>query len=71
MDGAGEPHPPETAAALPRARTVDGARGETVVRELWTHSLKPGEVDFPGARMLLVLQMRLQDDGTSTQEFRS
>ena len=55
----------------PRARTEDRARGETVVRELWTHALKPGEVEFPGARLLLcVRQTHLKEDGTSSVEWR-
>jgi hypothetical protein len=55
----------------PRARTVDRARGESVVRELWTHALAPGEVDFPGAHLLLlVLQTRHKADGTQVEEWR-
>ena len=54
-----------------RARTEDRAHGETVVRELWTHALAPGEVDFPGARLLLgVCQTHLRDDGTKSVEWR-
>lgn len=54
-----------------RARTEDRAHGETVVRELWTHALGPGEVDFPGARLLLgVRQTRLKNDGTQSVEWR-
>lgn len=54
-----------------RARTEDRAHGESVVRELWTHALKPGEVEFPGARLLLcVRQTHLKDDGTSGVEWR-
>ena len=55
----------------PRARTEDRAHGETVVRELWTHTLKPGEVEFAAARLLLcVRQTHLQDDGTQSIEWR-
>ncbi|MDP9179935.1 MAG: ISAs1 family transposase [Gemmatimonadota bacterium] len=55
----------------PRARTQDRAHGKTTVRELWTHALKPGEVDFPGARLLLcVKQTHLMDDGTQSIEWR-
>jgi len=55
----------------PRARTEDRAHGETVVRELWTHSLAPGEVDFPGARLLVgVRQTHLRSDGTRSAEWR-
>jgi predicted transposase YbfD/YdcC len=55
----------------PRARTEDRAHGQTVVRELWTHALKPGEVEFTGARLLLcVLQTHLKDDGTQSLEWR-
>jgi predicted transposase YbfD/YdcC len=55
----------------PRARTEDRARGETVVRELWTHALPPGEVEFAGARLLLcVRQTHLKDDGTQSVEWR-
>jgi predicted transposase YbfD/YdcC len=55
----------------PRARTQDRAHGETVVRELWTHALLPGEVDFPGARLLLgVRQTHLKNDGTQSVEWR-
>jgi predicted transposase YbfD/YdcC len=54
-----------------RARTEDRAHGETVVRELWTHALSPGEVDFPGARLLLgVRQTHLKKDGTRSVEWR-
>jgi DDE_Tnp_1-associated/Transposase DDE domain len=49
----------------PRAVTRDVAHGYTVVRELWTHALKPGEVDFPEAHFLLcVVQTYLAEDGT-------
>jgi hypothetical protein len=55
----------------PRARTEDRAHGETVVRELWTHALWPGEVDFPGARLLVsVRQTHLKKDGTQSVEWR-
>jgi predicted transposase YbfD/YdcC len=55
----------------PRARTEDRAHGQTLVRELWTHALAPGEVEFPGARLLLcVRQTRLEDDGASSTEWR-
>jgi len=54
-----------------RARTEDRAHGESVVRELWTHALAPGEVDFPGARLLLgVRQTHLKNDGTQSLEWR-
>jgi predicted transposase YbfD/YdcC len=54
-----------------RARTEERAHGETVVRELWTHALAPGEVEFPGARMLLgVHQTHLKSDGTQSSEWR-
>lgn len=51
-----------------RARTEDRAHGRTVVRELWTHALKPGEVDFPGARMLLLVRQQHQSDGGRIEE---
>jgi predicted transposase YbfD/YdcC len=55
----------------PRARTEDRARGETVVRELWTHALTPGEVEFAGARLLLcVRQTHQKADGTQKTEWR-
>ena len=55
----------------PRARTQDRAHGKTVVRELWTHALKPSEVDFPDARLLLcVRQTYLMDDGSQNTEWR-
>jgi predicted transposase YbfD/YdcC len=55
----------------PRARTQDRAHGKTTVREVWTHALKPGEVDFPDARLLLcVKQTHLMDDGTQNIEWR-
>lgn len=54
-----------------RARSEERAHGKTVVRELWTHALKPGEVDFPGARMLLLVrQQHWKDDGSFKQEYR-
>jgi predicted transposase YbfD/YdcC len=54
-----------------RARAQERAHGKTVVRELWTHALKPGEVDFPGARMLLLVrQQHWDDDGTFEEEYR-
>lgn len=54
-----------------RACTVEKQHGEVVRRELWTHSLKPGEVDFPGARfLLLVLQSRKAEDGSVKEECR-
>lgn len=55
----------------PRARTEDRARGERVLRELWTHALTPGEVEFAGARLLLcVRQTHLKGDGTQSTEWR-
>jgi predicted transposase YbfD/YdcC len=55
----------------PRARTEDRAHGQSVVRELWTHALKPGEVNFEGGRLLLcVRQTHLKDDGTRSIEWR-
>jgi predicted transposase YbfD/YdcC len=54
-----------------RARTEAREHGQTVVRELWTHALKPGEVDFPGARMLLLVrQQHWEDDGSVEEEYR-
>jgi predicted transposase YbfD/YdcC len=54
-----------------RARTEERAHGRTVVREVWTHALKEGEVDFPGARMLLLVrQQHWSDDGSCEQEYR-
>jgi len=54
-----------------RAHTEDRAHGETVLRELWTHALSPGEVDFPGARLLLgVRQTHVKNDGTQSVEWR-
>jgi predicted transposase YbfD/YdcC len=54
-----------------RARTEQRAHGKRVVRELWTHALAPGEVDFPGARMLLLVrQQHWGDDGSCEQEYR-
>jgi len=55
----------------PRARTEDRAHGQTVVRELWTHALRPGEVEFASARLLLcVRQTHLKDDGTHSLQWR-
>jgi hypothetical protein len=55
----------------PRARTEDRAHGQTVVRELWTHALRLGEVEFAGARLLLcVRQTHLKKDGTQSIEWR-
>jgi predicted transposase YbfD/YdcC len=55
----------------PRARTEDRAHGQTVVRELWTHALVPGEVEFAGARLLLcVRQTHLKDDATQSTQWR-
>jgi predicted transposase YbfD/YdcC len=55
----------------PRARTQDRAHGKTTVRELWTHALKKGEVDFPDSHLLLcVRQTHLEDDGTQSTEWR-
>jgi predicted transposase YbfD/YdcC len=55
----------------PRARSEDRAHGQTVVRELWTHALVPGEVEFAAARLLLcVRQTHLKDDGTQSIEWR-
>ncbi len=54
-----------------RARTNDRAHGETVLRELWTHALTPGEVELAGARLLLwVRQTHLKKDGTQSVEWR-
>jgi hypothetical protein len=54
-----------------RARTQERAHGKTVVRELWTHALAPGEVDFPGARMLLLVRQQYWgDDGSFKEEYR-
>ena len=54
-----------------RAKTVERAHGEVITRELWTHALKPGEVDFPGARFLLLArQSRAAQDGSVKQEYR-
>lgn len=54
-----------------RARTQERAHGKRVVRELWTHALKPDEVDFPGARMLLLVRQQYwDDDGSFKQEYR-
>jgi len=55
----------------PRAHTQDRAHGKSTVRELWTHALKQGEVDFPDALLLLcVRQTHLGDDGTQSTEWR-
>lgn len=55
----------------PRARTQQREHGASVLRELWTHALAPGEVDFPGARLLLcVRQTRLENDGSSSTQWR-
>ncbi|MFL5347446.1 MAG: ISAs1 family transposase [Hyalangium sp.] len=55
----------------PRARTQERAHGESVVRELWTHALAPGEVDFPGARLLLLVrQQHGKEDGSFKEEYR-
>ena len=52
-----------------RSRTEEREHGETVVRELWTHALKPGEVDFPGARLLLLVrQQHGKQDGSVKEE---
>jgi len=54
-----------------RSRTEERAHGKTVVRELWTHALKSGEVDFPGARMLLLVrQQHWKDEGSVEEEYR-
>ncbi len=54
-----------------RSRTQERARGKTVVRELWTHALAPGEVEFPGARLLLLVrQQHWEDDGGVEEEYR-
>jgi predicted transposase YbfD/YdcC len=54
-----------------RARTQERVNGASLTRELWTHALRPQEVDFPGARLLLcVRQTRTLDDGTCTTEWR-
>ncbi|WIG93323.1 ISAs1 family transposase [Myxococcus sp. SDU36] len=45
-----------------RSRTEERAHGQTVVRELWTHALTPDEVDFPGARTLLLVRQQHWDD---------
>jgi predicted transposase YbfD/YdcC len=55
----------------PRARTAERVHGLTLVREVWTHALSPGEVEFPGARLLLcVRQTHQRDDGTKNVEWR-
>ena len=54
-----------------RARTEEREHGKTVVRERWTHALAPGEVDIPGASMLLrVRQQHREDDGGVKEEYR-
>lgn len=54
-----------------RARTAERVHGLTLVRELWTHALAPGEVEFPGARLLLCIrQTHQRDDGTQSVEWR-
>ena len=55
----------------PRARTAERVHGLTLVREVWTHALSSGEVEFPGARLLLcVRQTHLKDDGSQSVEWR-
>ena len=55
----------------PRARTAERVHGLTRVREVWTHALSSGEVEFPGARLLLcVRQTHLRDDGSQSVEWR-
>jgi hypothetical protein len=40
-------------------------------RELWTHALRPGEVEFAGARLLLcVRQTHLKKDGPQSISWR-
>ncbi len=54
-----------------RALSDERAHGQTMVRELWTHALAPGEVDFPGARLLLLVrQQRWEDEGRVEEEYR-
>ncbi len=54
-----------------RASTQERAHGKTVVRQLWTHALAPGEVDFPGARMLLLVrQQHWDEEGSLEEEYR-
>jgi hypothetical protein len=54
-----------------RARTEDRAHGETLVRELWTHALEPGQADFPDARLLLgVRQTHLKPGQLPKVEWR-
>ncbi len=54
-----------------RARTQQREHGASVSRELWTHALQPGEVEFPGARLLLcVRQTRQEKDGSLSAEWR-
>jgi hypothetical protein len=39
------------------------------VRELWTHALKPGEVEFAAAPLLLCARLtHLKDDGSQSIE---
>ncbi len=45
-----------------RSRTEVRAHGKSVVRKLWAHALAPGEVDFPGARLLLLVRQQHCDD---------
>lgn len=45
-----------------RSRTEERAHGKRVVRELWTHALRPDEVDFPGARRVLLVRQQHWDD---------
>lgn len=42
----------------PRARTSELAHGYTVERELWLHPVAPGDTDFPGARLILLVRQR-------------
>ncbi len=51
-----------------RSRTEERAHGKTVVRELWTHALGPDEVDFPGARLLLLVRQQHWDDAGNLLE---
>lgn len=54
-----------------RARTEDRARGETVIRELWTHALEPDHKDFPEAHLVLgVRQTHLRPGQLPTVEWR-
>ena len=67
-------HEVETLAdkrCAPQARTAERVHGLTLVREVWTHALSSGEVDFPGARLLLcVRQTHPKDDDTQSVEWR-